>query len=1242
VAETRTPLEQYLWQIGLLNAEKQAALDALRFGSLDNQTTGTAILFDERDYRIRLRPVGTDGSERYIELPKPGDKAHPTLTPKDPGIAMFGVDNRKIGDYPIESEVGLLLSGGECFRFASAYRHAHHLPVMRVAHSPAIGQAGNGYGPVDISLGPDGSDLLVVDRGLGAMQHVDLATGELGERFTMRPKGSTSILNVAWNRQKVLISDSRALGLVVCDLLTGESGPTGLALGTIGNIVMSPDGLALYVLTLAPHFMVHVLDPDTFDVLDQFVLKGRPFSTIGEPTDLMMIAPDGRSLLVMSYVDVPVKHTPVLNVIDPVARQVNHRYRLNPERKPIGLALGLKNPFFTVSITVEAALVKLGYLKLDALEQVTRQMAEQQQRQAGVQFGADLASVTSLEDIAGGYTWRRTTAEPAKQIHLPASIERLLMDYLHMRFAIFTGLQFRDDTAAYARVLKTVAHLRLELESSSGVEVELRDLMHGRDLTAFISREMVLEWLPILERDDLMKGINVRTVPDRCPDCKAPLFGVFVCPVCGFEVQVNSRDLLDPQTLSPATMHPGAFLPQNHLLVPDPLHRRLVELDEKRQIFWEVKADSLHQELEHLLRWPADCFRLPNRHTLVADASTGRVFEVTRLGRPYWEWPVKTSPLMEPVKVTRSEWGDTWVVDRKGHQILRVSGDNSPMPGYGSGEPGREPGQLNQPGDLQVLPNGNLLIADTGNNRIIEVHDGRVIWTLGDSDDLRLLLPRRLHRFDNGLTVIVDSGHHRILAVDRHGQLVWSHDTVMSEGIEPMARPLGMFPLSEGRFVYWDTHWVIEVDTHGALLWSSSLDDLAFHGRLVQEQGEEARGNRSMPRRLWEINRLKDDDPDEVAARIAQATRRKRAKQWRESAWKERQEAVIQALRAESKRRLAEYAEAAKERNQGVRPRMTAMPTDLAPRKARPTPDERPPERPAGPPAPIEPEATPFKPFEEVFNQIISVKGAVRGPGRRDKAATDVITVQRNSDQIVWFVRGHGIRWSWGAGQLKRPRDAHLIDHRYLLVTDTMNHRVLQVDTLTNRIVWQVGKEVRLQFPRAARKLPNGNVLIADTGNRRVVEVTTAGEIVWHWDGRGSLKTPNYVERLANGNTLVTDWHDHVVMEIDGRGDIAWWYGEPGQAGSGAGLLNFPEAAMRVAPDRTLIVDGHNDRLIEVDGKGRIKWEYRGEAGSRLNWPTAAQRDAEGNTMIIHRFGKAAIEVGPDGAVLWQGRVPGG
>ncbi|MBC7545225.1 MAG: hypothetical protein H7338_21070, partial [Candidatus Sericytochromatia bacterium] len=997
----QTSLEQYLWQIGLLDAQRQAVLDAARFAVPDGQPDGTVVTFDPATYSLQIAQLGAPEHGRTIALPHPGGTAFTSLSHEAPGIALFGADHRKIGDFAVDDSLGLLITGDRCYRYAAGFRHAHHLASTSQAICPQLGQAGHGFGPVDLHLAPTNAELLIVDRGLGVMQHIDLATGDLGERFTLRPKGGTSLLNTAWNRHRILATDSRNLGLIVCDLVTGESWQSGLQLGTIGNLIVSPDGVALYVLSLAPTFMLHVLDPDTFEPLRQFPLKGKPFSSIGEPTDLMMLSPDGGHLLVMSYVDVPVRHTPVLNVVDLAGNQISQRYRLNPERKPIGLAFGLKNPYYTPPVTVEAALVATGLLSAELIEEASRRL--QQQQRDGIISGEDMALRPTLEALSGGYTWRRATVEMANHIHLPLSVEGLLKDYLAHRFTEQTGGKIGADEAILARLEKAAAHVRGELESCLGVEVALRDLMPGKHLKAFVSREMILEWLPILEHDDMLKGVHVQTVPDLCPDCRTPLFGVYLCPACGFEVLVYTRGLLDPSSLSAATMHPGAFLPQNHLLIPDPLRNRLIQLDTDRAIFWELSADSLHQELANLLRWPADCFRLPNRHTLVADAATGRVFEVTRLGRPYWEWPHEAGKLLEPVRIARSEWGDTYVADRKAHRIWRIDSLGAPLTGYGTGEPGRSDGELYQPGDVQVLPDGNMLIADTGNNRVIEVCEGFIVWSVGQDPALRLLNPRRAFRFDNHLTLIVDSGHHRLIAVNREGEIVWTHDTAVGEGTVAMARPLGLVSMSEGRFVYWDTDWIIEIDSQGHLLWTASFAGLTSAASLQRVSSERDAFSRNMPRRLWHVQHLADDDPAELAVRSASAHRRRTAKKLRETAWADRQAAIIAMLRAESRRRLAEHREAAKRRGLKLAP----APAAHAPAR------EALPARGRLAPALIEPMLAPV---------IILPSLVPKHDSRMDRQATHVVTVQRNSDQIIWFVRGEGVRWAWGEGVLKRPR----------------------------------------------------------------------------------------------------------------------------------------------------------------------------------------------------------------------------
>jgi len=68
-----------------------------------------------------------------------------------------------------------------------------------------------------------------------------------------------------------------------------------------------------------------------------------------------------------------------------------------------------------------------------------------------------------------------------------------------------------------------------------------------------------------------------------------------------------------------------------------------------------------------------------------------------------------------------------------------------------------------------------------------------------------------------------------------------------------------------------------------------------------------------------------------------------------------------------------------------------------------------------------------------------------------------------------------------------------------MLVGDSENNRVVEY-TKTNGSwtrTWAVGNRSTLRWPRDADRLPSGNTLITDSRNHRVLEVTPTGEVVW-------------------------------------------------------------------------------------------------------------------------------------------------
>jgi len=140
-----------------------------------------------------------------------------------------------------------------------------------------------------------------------------------------------------------------------------------------------------------------------------------------------------------------------------------------------------------------------------------------------------------------------------------------------------------------------------------------------------------------------------------------------------------------------------------------------------------------------------------------------------------------------------------------------------------------------------------------------------------------------------------------------------------------------------------------------------------------------------------------------------------------------------------------------------------------------------------------------------------------------------VLVSLRNQDQVVFLDRETGIErnWTLGAdGDHETLFEQHNPDFipkdrggPALLVADSENGRVVEyqrVGTDWERS-WQ-WRDDRLQWPRDADRLPNGNTLVADTHGKRILEVAPNGTVVWS----APLSHPYDVERLGTGPESAT------------------------------------------------------------------------------------------------------------------------
>jgi hypothetical protein len=132
---------------------------------------------------------------------------------------------------------------------------------------------------------------------------------------------------------------------------------------------------------------------------------------------------------------------------------------------------------------------------------------------------------------------------------------------------------------------------------------------------------------------------------------------------------------------------------------------------------------------------------------------------------------------------------------------------------------------------------------------------------------------------------------------------------------------------------------------------------------------------------------------------------------------------------------------------------------------------------------------------------------------------------------------------------------------------------VIEVDpeskNITN-VVGEPGNYSILNEQHNPYKLRNGTVLVADSGNDRVVELNaTTNEMVWQYGGKGLLHWPRDADRLPNGNTLIVDTFNNRIVEINDRGRVVWSYSGV-QMPYTADRLSLPEEDHETVPGTEL------------------------------------------------------------------------
>ncbi len=191
------------------------------------------------------------------------------------------------------------------------------------------------------------------------------------------------------------------------------------------------------------------------------------------------------------------------------------------------------------------------------------------------------------------------------------------------------------------------------------------------------------------------------------------------------------------------------YLPGNRVLTAEHRGQVVTERDLKGKIIWQ-----------HAFESPIVAQRLPNGNTFIANHD--RVVEISRDGKEVFNYvPPNGEQISKAQKLRNGQIALVLTVQTSRFVQIDATGKelrSFPIRYHTSG------------GRIDVLPNGNVLVPEHRDNRVVEYSpDGAEVWTAS------VELPIAAARLPNGNTLVTSMSQRRAVELDRRGQQVWEY-----------------------------------------------------------------------------------------------------------------------------------------------------------------------------------------------------------------------------------------------------------------------------------------------------------------------------------------------------------------------------------------------------------------------------------------------------------------------------------
>ncbi|MGZ8705377.1 MAG: hypothetical protein ACXWYB_12020, partial [Aeromicrobium sp.] len=214
---------------------------------------------------------------------------------------------------------------------------------------------------------------------------------------------------------------------------------------------------------------------------------------------------------------------------------------------------------------------------------------------------------------------------------------------------------------------------------------------------------------------------------------------------------------------------------------------------------------------------------------LIADRGNGRLLVVSSTGTPLWRFPT-TGSLPRGQRFAADDAflapdGKSIVANDEGHHVIdRIDvATRKIVWQYGHyGSPGRGPGYLNTPDDAYPLANGDVVVADIRNCRVIEIAPSKQIVRQWGKTGVCVASAPNAYASPNGDTPLPDGG---LLITEIHGARVVrlsATGKVIFDIHVPVRYPSDAHLDSQGNVIVADYSTigaVVAMTPHGHLLW---------------------------------------------------------------------------------------------------------------------------------------------------------------------------------------------------------------------------------------------------------------------------------------------------------------------------------------------------------------------------------------------------------------------------------------